>query len=190
MHQVVAGAMRHGPNHLCVQRRLYDLRATRGRRHLRRRPCRGKIVIGPVCGFKYDPGNHERSVLRPAHRKASAASPAPSSRFSTITMACTAYKPVNNVNCGDRRFDLLVIHALRPHRIIIAEMKTALISLEETEMTTLEMIAEEDRKAGASENDIRSLKMFIPARPRPLLVARYASPPPDAGTACGDQRPA
>jgi hypothetical protein len=68
-------------------------------------------------------------------------------------------------------------------------MKTALISLEETEMTTLEMIAEEGRKAGASENDVQSLKMFIPARPRPLLVARYASPSPDAGTACGDQRP-
>ena len=97
---------------------------------------------------------------------------------------------MNNVNCGDGRFDLLVIHALRPHRIIIAEMKMALISLEETEMTTLEMIAEEDRKAGASENDIRSLKMFIPARPRPLLVARYASTPPDAGTACGDKLPA
>jgi len=96
---------------------------------------------------------------------------------------------VNNVNCGDGRFDLLVIHALRPHRIIIAEMKMALISLEETEMTTVEMIAEQGRKAGASENDIQSLKMFIPARPRPLLVARYASPPSDAGTACGDQPP-
>ena len=105
-------------------------------------------------------------------------------------MACTAHKPVNNVNCGNGRFDLLIIHAMRPHRTIIAEMKTALISLEETEMTTLEMIAEEDRKAGASENDIRSLKMFIPARPRPLLVARYDSPPPDAGPASGDQRPA
>jgi hypothetical protein len=75
-------------------------------------------------------------------------------------------------------FDLLVIHAsVRPHRIIITEMKTALISLEETEMTTLEMIAEEDGKAGVSENDIQSLKMFIPARPRPLLAARYANPP-------------
>ena len=74
--------------------------------------------------------------------------------------------------------------------IVITEMKTALISLEETEMTILEMIAEERREAGASENDIQSLKMFIPARPRPLLVARCASPPPDAGTACGDQRPA
>jgi len=70
-----------------------------------------------------------------------------------------------------------------------SEMKTALISLEETEMTTVEMIAEQGRKAGASENDIQSLKMFIPARPRPLLVARYASPPSDAGTACGDQPP-
>ena len=59
-------------------------------------------------------------------------------------------------------------------------MKTALISLEETEMTTLEMIAEEGRKASASENDIQSLKMFIPARPRPLLAARYASSPPGA----------
>jgi hypothetical protein len=56
-------------------------------------------------------------------------------------------------------------------------MKTALISLEETELTTLEMIAEEGRKAGASENDTQSLKMFIPARPRPLLAARYAGPP-------------
>jgi hypothetical protein len=98
---------------------------------------------------------------------------------------------VNNANCGDGRFDLLVIHAaVKPHRIIVTEMKTALISLEEMEMTTLEMIAEEGRKAGASETDIKSLKMFIPARPRPLLVARYASPPPDAGTACGYQRPA
>jgi hypothetical protein len=47
------------------------------------------------------------------------------------------------------------------------EMKPALISLEETEMTTVEMIAEQGRKAGALENDIQSLKMFIPARPRP-----------------------
>jgi hypothetical protein len=38
--------------------------------------------------------------------------------------------------------------ALRPHRIIVPEMKTALISLEETEMTTQEMIAEEGRRLG------------------------------------------
>jgi hypothetical protein len=43
------------------------------RRHLRRGPCQGKIVIGPECGFKHDPGNTNVSVLRQFSRKANAA---------------------------------------------------------------------------------------------------------------------
>src|SRR5215831_3186144 len=155
-------------------------------------------MIRATRTYRYCASSPARPTPRPA------ISPKPSRhlvialRFSTITMAarrerlqarlkgflvrprnhCTAHAPVNNVNCGDGRFDLLVTHAaVRLHSIIVPEMKTALISLEETEMTTLEMIAEEGRNAGASKNDIQSPKMFIPARPRPLLAARYAGPP-------------
>jgi hypothetical protein len=38
---------------------------------------------------------------------------------------CAAHAPVNNVDCGDGRFDLLVIRAaVRPHRIILRRWET------------------------------------------------------------------
>jgi hypothetical protein len=93
MHRVVAAVMRHGPNHLCVQHRHRVLR----RRHLRRGPCQGKIMIGPLCGFRHDPATTNVSVVRQFSGKASVARPAISpkpsrhlvfaSRLSTITMA-------------------------------------------------------------------------------------------------------